>query len=121
MGTHDADAGRSAGTPFRRTAPMVGRNDPCPCGSGRKFKLCCGKTNNDDSQSIKPNGGCEPWHGERIDTGIVEAFAALEAAKAASKTGTAPNAVGDDATPAEQQSEQQPRLNGQEKRSDTSA
>jgi preprotein translocase subunit SecA len=23
--------------------PKVGRNDPCPCGSGRKFKVCCGK------------------------------------------------------------------------------
>lgn len=23
--------------------PKVGRNDPCPCGSGRKFKHCCGK------------------------------------------------------------------------------
>jgi len=22
----------------------VGRNDPCPCGSGKKYKLCCGKT-----------------------------------------------------------------------------
>ena len=22
--------------------PKVGRNDPCPCGSGRKFKRCCG-------------------------------------------------------------------------------
>ena len=21
----------------------VGRNDPCPCGSGKKFKKCCGK------------------------------------------------------------------------------
>jgi len=28
---------------FRREAPKVGRNDPCPCGSGRKFKKCCGK------------------------------------------------------------------------------
>jgi len=26
----------------RRSAPKVGRNDPCPCGSGRKFKKCCG-------------------------------------------------------------------------------
>ena len=26
----------------RRGAPKVGRNDPCPCGSGRKFKNCCG-------------------------------------------------------------------------------
>nr|WP_262927256.1 YchJ family protein [Phytohalomonas tamaricis] len=25
-----------------RSAPSVGRNDPCPCGSGRKFKKCCG-------------------------------------------------------------------------------
>lgn len=23
--------------------PKVGRNDPCPCGSGKKFKFCCGK------------------------------------------------------------------------------
>ena len=28
---------------FRRDAPKVGRNDPCPCGSGRKFKQCHGK------------------------------------------------------------------------------
>ena len=28
--------------PVRRDAPKVGRNDPCPCGSGRKFKKCCG-------------------------------------------------------------------------------
>jgi preprotein translocase subunit SecA len=26
-----------------RAGPKVGRNDPCPCGSGRKFKHCCGK------------------------------------------------------------------------------
>jgi SEC-C motif-containing protein len=25
------------------TAPTVGRNDPCPCGSGKKFKKCCGR------------------------------------------------------------------------------
>ena len=23
--------------------PSVGRNEPCPCGSGRKFKICCGR------------------------------------------------------------------------------
>jgi SWIM/SEC-C metal-binding protein len=28
--------------PIRREEP-VGRNDPCPCGSGRKFKKCCGR------------------------------------------------------------------------------
>jgi len=28
---------------FRRSEPHVGRNDPCPCGSGKKFKKCCGR------------------------------------------------------------------------------
>jgi SEC-C motif-containing protein len=27
---------------FRRDTPKVGRNDPCPCGSGKKYKKCCG-------------------------------------------------------------------------------
>ena len=27
----------------RRATPKVGRNDPCPCGSGKKYKHCCGK------------------------------------------------------------------------------
>ncbi|MCQ2352287.1 MAG: preprotein translocase subunit SecA [Victivallaceae bacterium] len=29
--------------PFHREAPKVGRNDLCPCGSGKKYKKCCGK------------------------------------------------------------------------------
>ncbi len=28
--------------PSRRTQPKVGRNEPCPCGSGKKYKKCCG-------------------------------------------------------------------------------
>jgi len=28
----------------RRDAPKVGRNDPCPCGSGKKYKNCCGRS-----------------------------------------------------------------------------
>ena len=31
--------------PFQQVVnegPKVGRNDPCPCGSGKKFKKCCG-------------------------------------------------------------------------------
>lgn len=28
--------------PVRRPTAKVGRNDPCPCGSGTKFKRCCG-------------------------------------------------------------------------------
>src|SRR5208282_270469 len=27
---------------LRRIAPKIGRNEPCPCGSGKKFKRCCG-------------------------------------------------------------------------------
>lgn len=34
----NGEAVRSRQTP----APQVGRNDPCPCGSGRKYKKCCG-------------------------------------------------------------------------------
>lgn len=33
-------------TPFVRRARKVGRNEPCPCGSGKKFKQCHGKLNN---------------------------------------------------------------------------
>ncbi|PYJ11682.1 MAG: hypothetical protein DMF06_01870, partial [Verrucomicrobia bacterium] len=29
--------------PVRRDTPKVGRNEPCPCGSGKKFKNCCGR------------------------------------------------------------------------------
>jgi preprotein translocase subunit SecA len=28
--------------PIRNAGQKVGRNDPCPCGSGKKFKKCCG-------------------------------------------------------------------------------
>ena len=28
--------------PIRRESPKVGRNEPCPCGSGKKYKKCCG-------------------------------------------------------------------------------
>ena len=30
-------------TTYRRNKPKVGRNDPCPCGSGKKYKHCCGR------------------------------------------------------------------------------
>jgi preprotein translocase subunit SecA len=29
--------------PVQRSTPKVGRNSPCPCGSGKKYKQCCGK------------------------------------------------------------------------------
>jgi preprotein translocase subunit SecA len=28
--------------PIVKDGPRVGRNDPCPCGSGKKYKKCCG-------------------------------------------------------------------------------
>ena len=30
-------------SPVRQKAPKIGRNDPCPCGSGKKYKKCCGR------------------------------------------------------------------------------
>src|SRR5207237_6810776 len=34
---------RGASAPAPVTRPKVGRNEPCPCGSGKKFKKCCGR------------------------------------------------------------------------------
>lgn len=47
--TDEADGGHECGDPhcgdhimpFRRDTPKVGRNDACPCGSGKKYKKCC--------------------------------------------------------------------------------
>lgn len=33
---------REVAKTYQREHPKVGRNDPCPCGSGKKFKKCCG-------------------------------------------------------------------------------
>lgn len=35
-------ARQTANKPVVRTTPKIGRNAPCPCGSGRKYKQCCG-------------------------------------------------------------------------------
>ncbi len=40
-GTNRGD-GDSVKTPVKRAEKKVGRNDPCPCGSGKKYKQCCG-------------------------------------------------------------------------------
>jgi len=39
----DEEPGEARVIPMRRDMPKIGRNDPCPCGSGRKFKQCHGK------------------------------------------------------------------------------
>ena len=35
--------GTTGGGTIQRESPRVGRNAPCPCGSGKKYKRCCGK------------------------------------------------------------------------------
>jgi preprotein translocase subunit SecA len=40
-----AGKGETKHEPLRNTGKKVGRNDPCPCGSGKKFKSCCMKNN----------------------------------------------------------------------------
>jgi len=49
MKEHEAElkAEQAGGVPKVETVvhegPRIGRNDPCPCGSGKKYKKCCGK------------------------------------------------------------------------------
>jgi len=43
-GLPEQESNRSSeAEPFQRTQPKVGRNEPCPCGSGKKYKQCHGK------------------------------------------------------------------------------
>ena len=42
-GTWLYEEGRVTPHTIVRTAPKTGRNEPCPCGSGKKYKHCCGK------------------------------------------------------------------------------
>lgn len=39
---HSHDHGHEHTPTFVREGPKIGRNDPCPCGSGKKWKKCCG-------------------------------------------------------------------------------
>ena len=41
--TNRSTDGTVTGQTPRRVPQKVGRNDPCPCGSGRKYKHCCGR------------------------------------------------------------------------------
>jgi preprotein translocase subunit SecA len=43
-GEQPADDAPRITIPLKRELPKVGRNDPCPCGSGKKFKQCCGRS-----------------------------------------------------------------------------
>ena len=41
--TVDTTEGEAVKQPVVNNGPEIGRNDPCPCGSGKKYKNCCGK------------------------------------------------------------------------------
>jgi preprotein translocase subunit SecA len=43
MGEAAEDTGEEAHKPFTREGRKIGRNEPCPCGSGKKYKQCHGK------------------------------------------------------------------------------
>lgn len=47
------------GTPvgFKAHGPQIGRNDPCPCGSGKKFKKCCKATDKVEIPRFTENQG----------------------------------------------------------------
>jgi preprotein translocase subunit SecA len=42
--------------PVRRSGPKVGRNDPCPCGSGKKYKACHGAKPTEEGEATSPEG-----------------------------------------------------------------
>lgn len=44
FGDAPAENAIQTSTPVKRTTPKVGRNEPCPCGSGKKYKFCCGRS-----------------------------------------------------------------------------
>ncbi len=58
-----------------RTTPIVGRNEPCPCGSGRKYKQCC--LNKDETKARQA----------RAKVAEKDAKAAAKAAKAGENAG----------------------------------
>lgn len=57
--TSDLGLQTSFGLPHREPARKVGRNDPCPCGSGKKFKKCCLTSASDALSEDAP-----PWERE---------------------------------------------------------
>ena len=62
----EPEAGAQA--PFQRALPKVGRNDPCPCGSGRKFKQCHGQLPGDEpayAPEIGRNDACPCGSGRK--------------------------------------------------------
>jgi len=57
---------RAAGPDRSAGHQPLGRNDPCPCGSGRKFKKCCGAEGNSSLRRPVPRYGNNPVPSPRI-------------------------------------------------------
>ena len=53
---HDEGEGVAWAVPLRPviSPPQIGRNSPCPCGSGRKYKRCCGKADGPARKADEP-------------------------------------------------------------------
>ncbi|MBE6708609.1 MAG: preprotein translocase subunit SecA, partial [Ruminococcaceae bacterium] len=49
-GAQNTQGVATPGRTFVNNSPKVGRNDPCPCGSGKKYKKCCGSGISDDAE-----------------------------------------------------------------------
>ncbi|MEK7435903.1 MAG: DUF1186 domain-containing protein, partial [Pseudomonadota bacterium] len=63
-----------------RNQPKVGRNDPCPCGSGKKFKKCCGKETKEPVAEEDKDGGVGKailWLSSRHAKAIKTSIAAM--------------------------------------------
>ena len=65
-----------------------GRNDPCPCGSGRKYKACCGRSTSSATSAMP---GAQPVRATPVDVRAVHA--ALERAARARDAGQIPQAI----------------------------
>jgi hypothetical protein len=55
--------------PGENFGPKTGRNDPCPCGSGKKYKKCCGKNGVSNSESLSAMSGQAKAEHEKILSG----------------------------------------------------
>ena len=68
----DYGPGENAGSeqttiePIRNKEERVGRNAPCPCGSGKKFKSCCMHKGQNNGQRVAPNAPCPCGSGKKF-------------------------------------------------------
>ncbi|MEZ6036510.1 MAG: SEC-C metal-binding domain-containing protein [Planctomycetota bacterium] len=75
----------------RRQAPKVQRNDPCPCGSGRKFKKCCAsKVDVEDGLVVEPSADAHdyaamrPAELARLDPQLIDRHGLIDCVRVAS-------------------------------------